>query len=709
MFYAHIREDGKKQTVEDHLRGTAALCSKFASRFGETNRGSCLGLLHDIGKNTDAFQHRLNGGPKVDHATAGAMECARYNEMLLACCVAGHHGGLPDMGNPHVDIPGDPTLVGRLKKEKQKKAPQRHWKGTLPDCGQLPAYPDPFTYALWTRMLYSCLVDADYLDTEAFMNCARINRGGYDSLPVLLERLESYIKPWFPAKNKLNRYRCDILEQCMAVADGRQGVFSLTVPTGGGKTVASLAFALKHAVKNNMDRIIYVIPYTSIIEQTAEVFRSILGTENVLEHHSGIEMNVDEETHQKNLTLRLAAENWDAPVVVTTAVQFFESLYSNKPSRCRKLHNIANSVVIFDEAQMLPGCHLHPCVGAIANLTKYFHSTTVLCTATQPVLTDIIESFCPDLSVREIYPDTAPLYDQFRRVTYRNGGKISTVAMSQSLTAHRQVLCVVNTRKAAQRIFDGIPREGAFHLSTCMYPEHRKRILREIRRRLQAGEICRVVSTSLIEAGVDVDFPAVYREMAGLDSIIQAAGRCNREGKRPAQASIVVYFEGEEPVPLLQQINVGAAKEALSTGGDPGDPETIHRYFTAWRSLAGNQLDKTKTVEYLRRGLCGCMFPFKTVAQNFHLIDQDTYTVYIPLEEGELLCEKIMAGAANRTDFRKAGRYSVDVYEQQYRALLQAGALHTVDERSAVLTDLSLYDLHTGLAIQINSGNAMFV
>jgi len=709
MFYAHIREDGHRQTVEEHLRGTAELSGLFASQFAEEARGRLLGIAHDIGKTSYEFQQRLENGPKVDHATAGALECAKCNEMFAACCIAGHHGGLPDFGNMRTDVTGMPTLAGRLKKGLQGQIPQYYWQGKLPSGGDDPQFRDPFTYSLWTRMLYSCLVDADYLDTEAFMSMTPVERRNYDALPVLQEKLNEYIKSWFPAKNELNTYRCEILEQCINAASWSQGAYSLTVPTGGGKTVASLAFALHHAVQHKMDRIIYVVPYTSIIEQNAEVFRKILGERNVLEHHSGVNLDGDGETSRKNLHQRLAAENWDAPVIVTTAVQFFESLYANRPSQCRKLHNISNSVVIFDEAQMLPACHLNPSVGAIANLTAYFHTTTVLCTATQPVLGDILRSFCPNLEVREICSGIAPIYEKFSRVTYRNGGKLTEDTLCRELEKLDQVLCIVNTRQTAQQIFQKLPQEGSFHLSTLMYPAHRKKVLEQVRERLLRGEVCRVVSTSLIEAGVDVDFPAVYREMAGLDSIIQAAGRCNREGKRSKESSIVTFFTGENPAPVLQRIHIGAATEALAGGRDPGDPETIRRYFTAWRSLIGDQLDKTKAVEHLRNGIHGCALPFDTVAKSFRFIDNATCTVYIPEGEGEQLCQKLWEGTAERREYRRAGQYSVSVYEQHYRSLLLAGDIRSVDESSAILINPGLYDRMTGLSLQADLGKAEFV
>ena len=709
MYDAHIREDGTKQTVEEHLEGTAERCASFAAAFGEEKRGKLLGYAHDIGKTSQEFQKRLLGGPKVDHATAGALECSKMREDLAACCVVGHHGGLPDFGNPKTDYPGAPTCIGRLKKGLTGGIPVYHWEGRLPAPGRLPAFQDRFTLSLWTRMLYSCLVDSDYLDTEAFMADGPCHRRGYDSLPVLLDRLNAYIEPWFPGKTELNRNRCQILAQCLEAAEQPRGVYSLTVPTGGGKTVSSLAFALKHAVENGLDRVIYVIPYTSIIEQNAAVFRNILGENNVVEHHSGVQFDNEEETNKNNLFQRLASENWDAPVIVTTAVQFFESLYSNRSSQCRKLHNIANSVIIFDEAQMLPTCHLKPCVGAIANLAAHFRSTVVLCTATQPVLSDLFQQFCPELQIKELCPQVADAFQKFRRVTYRDGGTLSDGALTEELSQQEQVLCIVNTRKAAQKIYELLPAEGSFHLSTLMYPAHRKAVLDTIRQRLRDGFPCRVVSTSLIEAGVDVDFPAVYREIAGLDSIAQAAGRCNREGKRSADSSIVTFFQSENPVPVLQKVNIQAAREALRGNRNPGNPETINRYFTSLRSLIGEQTDKYEVVKALREGFQGCLLPFETVANRFQFIEQSSCTVYVPTGDGAELCQRLLDGNAGREDYRKAGQYGVNIYEQHYRDLLTAGDIQPLTENSAVLTNLSLYDPEMGLSLKSDPGKAEFI
>lgn len=708
-YLAHIAQDGRTQSVAAHLEGTALRCQAFAAEFGAASHGYLTGKAHDIGKTSLEFQERLRGGKKVDHATAGAFECVRLEDVYAAVCVMGHHSGLPDYGNPQTDLSGAPTFIGRLRRAMDGKIPAYHWTGSLPEPDAPPEFADEYTLSVWIRMLYSCLVDADFLDTEEFMSGGSVQRKGYDPLPVLLARLEQYIAPWFPAQNQLNEQRCRILKACLDTGDSPRGMYTLTVPTGGGKTVASLAFALRHAVRNRMKRVIYVIPYTSIIEQNAAVFRRILGDGNVVEHHSGAGFDADEELGGAKSFQRLAAENWDAPVIVTTAVQFFESFYSNRASKCRKLHNLANSVIVFDEAQMLPTAHLRPCVGAIANLVAHFSATAVLCTATQPVLNDLIQAFAPGMPVTEICADTARLYDQFRRVTFRSGGKLSNEALAAQLTEREQVLCIVNTRKAAQEVYALLPPEGRFHLSTLMYPAHRKAVLKTVRQRLAQGSPCRVVSTSLIEAGVDIDFPAVYREMAGLDSILQAAGRCNREGKRDAAESIVTYYEGETPAPLLFRTGIGAAREALFGGRDPGDFQCIRRYFTACRSLAGENLDKAQTVAHLRNGIHGCALPFETVARDFRFIEQATKNVYIPLEEGAQLCQAIAMGYATRETYRKAGQYGVSIYERHYQALLEAGDIQPLDPDNGLLKNLSLYDPERGLSLQADSGKAEFI
>ena len=721
-YYAHVREstDGNKeyQTVAQHLTGTAELCRSFAAAFGAEADGELAGLAHDIGKCTDAFQDRLlNDGPIVDHATAGAMACAMRGNRYASACVAGHHGGLPDFGNMRTARKDDGTFYGRLLKGRDEQCLERCGESgvTLPPPTVSAAQKlDPLQASFWTRMLYSCLVDADFLDTEQFMNGER-GRGGYDDIPTLLARLQAYIEPWQQPKAELNRLRCEILNTCLNTGSKPKGIYTLTVPTGGGKTVASLAFALRHAVAHGMKRVIYVVPYTSIIEQNAEVFREILGDGNVLEHHSGVQFELSDGASPEEVRRALAAENWDMPVIVTTAVQFFESIYANRSSKCRKLHNLADSVIIFDEAQMLPLCHLRPCVAAMASLAEQFRSTLVLCTATQPSLGDLLHTYAPSCPITELCPQTAEEYDSFHRVTFRQEGILEDDALAEKLSEHQQVLCIVNSRKAAQSIFARLPQEASFHLSTLMVPAQRQTLLDEIRRRLKAGEPCRVVSTSLIEAGVDVDFPAVYRELAGLDSVLQAAGRCNREGKRAPEESIVTVFERAELPPMLFRTAIGATREALMNSCDIGARETMQNYFDALRSLSGETLDKSGVIKAFEKGINGCELPFRTVAENFHLIDQNTRTVYVPFGGGATLIERLKAGECSKELYRKLGRYAVSVYEPHFQKLYAAGALLTarevpaLDEDSAILNDMSLYSEMTGLTLEPEMGKAEFI
>ena len=721
-YYAHIRQDENGetvyQTVAEHLTGTAALCRKFAADFGAGSDGELAGLTHDLGKCTDGFQKRLlENGPIVDHATAGALLCAQQGHIFTAACVAGHHGGLQDLGNTRVDQTDAPTFCGRIKRGIEGHVFEHCGEScvTLPS-GFRPSVPghDKLQISFRTRMLYSCLVDADFLDTERFMDGER-GRGGYDDLPTLLKRLEEYIAPWQEPKTALNKLRCKILNSCLDTGSKSKGIYTLTVPTGSGKTVASLAFALRHAVAHGMKRVIYVVPYTSIIEQNAEVFREILGDGNVLEHHSGVQFELSDGASPEEVHRALAAENWDMPVIVTTAVQFFESIYANRSSKCRKLHNLADSVIILDEAQMLPLCHLRPCVAAMASLAEQFRSTLVLCTATQPSLGDLLHTYASSCPVTELCPQTAEEYDSFRRVTFRQEGILEDDALAKRLSEHRQVLCIVNSRKAAQSIFARLPQEASFHLSTLMVPAQRQTLLDEIRRRLKAGEPCRVVSTSLIEAGVDVDFPAVYRELAGLDSVLQAAGRCNREGKRAPEESIVTVFERAELPPMLFRTAIGATREALMNSCDIGARETMQNYFDALRSLSGETLDKSGVIKAFEKGINGCELPFRTVAENFHLIDQNTRTVYVPFAGGAALIERLKAGECSKELYRKLGRYAVSVYEPHFQKLYAAGALLTarevpaLDEDSAILNDMSLYSEMTGLTLEPETGKVEFI
>ncbi len=707
-YLAHISGDGREQTVLEHLTGTAQLARNFAVPFHGEDQAALAAMAHDIGKYSEKFQARLKShADRVDHSTLGAAECFRRNQPCAAFAVAGHHGGLPD-GGTRTDHHDRNTFCARMNRAAKGLLENADpWKNEV----VLPCIPprpmrDPLADMFYTRMIYSCLVDADFLDTEGFMQGSMRQRHPAD-FNLLWDRLQTYIAPWFPPNGELNRQRCAILEHCIHLGERRMpGLFTLTVPTGGGKTIASLAFALAQAKAQKMDRIIYVIPYTSIIEQTAGIFREILGDENVLEHHSNVLFDIDQESTPESIAMSKATENWDMPVIVTTAVQFFESLYACRSSQCRKLHNLAGSVIIFDEAQMLPILYLRPCVHAISQLVQNFCASAVLCTATQPTLDNIFRQYLPNQSAVELCPPNICQWKDFRRVTFRRTGKLSWDVLADQLNNMPQVLCIVNSRRSAQEVFHRLTGDGCYHLSTLMYPAHRREQLDAIRDRLKTGLPCRVVSTSLIEAGVDVDFPAVFREECGLDSILQAAGRCNREGKRPVEASVVTVFKSEGAVPPLFRTNIDVGRLIMDKFPDYFSREAIHQYFSVLLDTKGVD---TQDIHHIIQLCHNELFPFRTVAERFHLIENNTRTIYIPMHEGTALVEHLRKGERSRELFRQLGQYGIAVYDQHFLQLKQTGKLELLEGDIAILNDLSFYNEETGLSSEPQEMQALFI
>ncbi|WP_369798708.1 CRISPR-associated helicase Cas3' [Achromobacter sp. DMS1] len=544
-----------------------ALARRFAGAFGAAELAEVQGWLHDLGKYSEAFQQRLRGAAhRVDHSTWGArVAVRRYPHLghLLAYGIAGHHAGLANG-----DGEGERTaLRQRLDPGFELPALDPAWEQdfTLPAELALPRLKAHsraranFQWAFLARMLFSCLVDADFLDTERFYLRAQglPDYRGADTNPPGLVQLQAELNQYLAGLSghgEVNAIRAEILRHVRERAERAPGLFSLTVPTGGGKTLASLAFALDHAIRHGLRRVIFVIPFTSIVEQNAAVFRKALGPlgdQAVLEHHSAFVQSEpprdDPEKYQAQKKLQLAMENWDAPIVVTTAVQFFESLFAARPSQCRKLHRIAGSVVVLDEAQAMPLKLLRPCVAAIDELARNYRASVVLCTATQPALA--APAFEGGLTeVRELAPDPGRLFRKLERVRVRHLGMLDDEALAGHMRAREQVLCIVNNRRHARAVYQAMADlPGACHLTTLMCARHRSAVLDEVRARLKKGQPCRLVSTSLIEAGVDVDFPTVLRAEAGLDSIAQAAGRCNREGLRPRDGSEVLVFLPENP------------------------------------------------------------------------------------------------------------------------------------------------------------------
>lgn len=725
MFIAHIREsDGIEQSLLDHLSGTADKAGCFAEVFNNKEYAITVGMLHDIGKYSLLFQNRIkNNGKRCDHSTAGARVIMKnkYWGKLAAYCIAGHHSGLQNCGSS-TDVGREGTLNGRLAMDyiippfdayKEEIDESMYIRLDKPNIR--PLNKGGFSISFFIRMLYSCLVDADYLDTEFFMKDGKVDRKIEYDFKLFYEKLVLKLNS-FIEEGLINKKRKEILNKCLEKSRNKRGLYTLTVPTGGGKTLSSMAFAIKHLLENNMDRIIYVIPYTSIIEQNAKIFKNIFGNESVLEHHCNFDFNDNDEEYNKQ---KLSAENWDIPIIVTTNVQFFESLFANKSSRCRKLHNIANSVIVFDEVQMFPTEYLTPCIMAIAELVYNYNSTALLCSATQPALSN---RFPREIKSIEICENTDELYKVFKRTDVLYRGKISSQDLANEINPLKQCLCIVNTRKHALELFRLLEGEGNFHLSTLMCPEHRREVLNEIEHRLKNGLHCCVISTRLIEAGVDVDFPRVYRMIGGLDSILQAAGRCNREGKLVNELKEKIYgevhvFEPEEkymkkqPPSFKQEIEI--TKQIIRQFKDISSPEAINEYFKRLYHYRGEDgLDNKKIYKRFEVGAekLKFNFDFETIAKEFKLIDENTHHIIIPLNNNaKKLIEQLRHAEFYKDIIRSLQSYTVNVFNHEFNVLLGAGKLTLIRDNIYALSSLADYDNKTGLKIEERLGVGIYL
>jgi len=722
MYYAHSLENRPEeywQLLKDHLLAVQKEAADRGRKFGAGKAAGQAGLFHDIGKYTKPYQKRLRGGPAVDHATAGAKmvdtlaETAidRAMAQLIAYAIAGHHGGLPDM---HRETG---SLDERLKKELDSLDPT--WKLEIrsditdlrPERFKLGKDNETIAFQLsfLTRMIFSCLVDADFRDTENFYATAEGKTVDRD-WPMLSEVVDQLLNnlndhlAGFDSKGKVNRLRREILAHVRAQAHGSPGLFSLNVPTGGGKTLTSLAFALDHAKAHGLERIVYAIPFTSVIDQTAAIFRKVLGNRVILEHHSAIDETrfTQREGGEK---LRLAMEDWAAPIVVTTNVQLFESLFSHRPSRCRKLHNLTRSVIVLDEAQTIPLHVLRPSVAALDELARNYGSSIVLCTATQPALK------APDFKggfdqVRELAPNPPRLHRQLARVTISHEGALSDEDLLNSLSQTKQGLVIVNSRKHALALFQQAKEyelEGIIHLTTRQYAAHRRRILEGVRQRLAADKPCRLIATSLVEAGVDLDFPRVWRAEAGLDSIAQAAGRCNREGNGEKSDSIVTVFQSEEypSPPELSQL-AGDMQRIMGHHNDLLSPEAMEDYFQEvyWRKgdgLGDDILRKFKADQN------GTSFSFREVGETFRLIQSGQEPVIIARKEKAHEAVRALAYAERPGGIaRRLQPYIVQVHPHYRTQLVKNNhvyfeAQERFGDQFAVLFTGSLYREDVGL------------
>jgi CRISPR-associated endonuclease/helicase Cas3 len=729
-----VTDEEKWEPLGVHLKAVASRGSEFATPFSLAKWGEAAGLLHDIGKTSEAFLAYIRGsGKSPDHSTAGAKQAIiNYGNQagrILAFAIAGHHAGLAD----------GKDLTVRLDKLLEPYEEWELYTGALPQLTELglrsdfrknPQYPE-FHFAFLARMVFSCLVDADFLETENFYATAegrRVERGDYRQILDLRDRLKAYMvaKTHRSGDTPLNQVRAKILTHAISRAAYAPGMFTMTVPTGGGKTLASLSFALEHAVIHGLRRVIYVAPYTSIIEQTAEVFRDALRSdEDILEHHGSFDWDMVEdkagEVDRDGLKkLKNSTENWDAPVIVTTAVQFFESLFAARTSRCRKLHNVANSVIVLDEAQTLPLHLLRPCMAALDELARNYGASIVLCTATQPALRVRDDALPPNKQKqkqgfdigpeRELAPDPQGLYTALKRVHVEVLDEpIDDATISARFAKQNQMLCIVNTRSHAKTLFDLIKEQsGARHLTTLMCPAHRRKILTALRQDLKNGHPVRLVATSLIEAGVDVDFPEVWRAETGLDSIAQAAGRCNREGKAAA-GRVVVFVPAEHKLPRAFAAYRDSARLPLKMA-DPLGLEAVQRYFQELYFNRGYEALDTKKIDE-RPGILPAIertpfnYPFASIADAFQLIDETMRPVIVPWNGDEAAALAVLRGADIPPGWavRKLQQYTVSIPEVAWRALLRTGAIEAVNpkfgDRFMMLVSHGLYEDDTGLRL----------
>ena len=708
VLISHIRTDGRVQSNDDHQRGVAELASKFASEFGMSELGYLVGLLHDKGKEQDEWQKYIQGvtgyNPKYiniksgpNHAYIGArIAQMQYPQLspLIAQPIAGHHRGLYDyceyMEEIKKDIP------------KEVSIPEAQ-PCTMPRLLNLKSY----DYHHIVRILFSCLVDADSLDTEEFMNPEQASlRGVHTTMEELLSKLLEFLSHLKEksADTEVNRIRNYVQEQCVKESQGKPGFYSLTVPTGGGKTLASVLWALNHAVKNHLRRIIIAIPYTSIIVQTAATLKAIFGEESVLEHHSNVNTDNIKNREQRE-RMQLATENWDYPIIVTTNVQFFESLFSNKRSDCRKLHNIAKSVLILDEVQTLPMNFYKPIVHTIDTLCRLFGTSVLFTTASQPVLTGKIEGTNPSVgfdalhAVHEIIPEEARLHDKLRRVVLKiDDSPKSYDEIASELSKHQRVLCIVNTRRDAKELYERLPKEGiCLHLSRMMCSAHVAATIQHIKSALKEKNGCpvRVIATQLVEAGVDIDFPVVYRQEAGLDSILQAAGRCNREGRQGFGTTYVFSLGKEHALPTGFISQTNNARLNMLGQYDWFAPETMVAYFKQLHSRIDN-FDKQQMQALLYKPEC----EFEEAAIRFHLIDDQSIPALINWHDSIDLYQQLLSEGPSYQLMKQTAQYSVNIRKRDFDLLKSIGAIEEPFENIYVITNPAFYHDDTGLSIE---------
>jgi CRISPR-associated endonuclease/helicase Cas3 len=725
---AHVAPDGRTHPLSKHLQSVAGLAAKHASAFDGASHAELAGLWHDLGKYAEDFQAKLRAatsiasdahvevedeiaaGQKVDHSTAGAFYAAcraPEHALPIVFAIAGHHAGLADWS---------PSLKGRLASRGQKRLDASLAGGTERDIldRAVPLLPDRVkprsqkdgdrfrALDLFTRMIFSSLCDADFLDTEAFFDPARASlRGTNVTLKDLAPRVSSFVDQLTRRDTEVNRVRAEVRAACIEKAVLPRGILTLTVPTGGGKTLAAMELAIRHALHHDLRRIVVAIPYTSILEQNAAVYRQAFGLVEydgaVLEHHSAVDPK------RETARSRLSAENWDAPVIVTTNVQLLESLFARRTSTCRKLHNLARSVIILDEAQTLPRGMLAPTTDVLQALVRDYGCTVILCTATQPALTRAVLCDCGFDAAEEVVPDPYQLADRLRRVDVDWSDALretSWEALSEKLSRHSDVLAIVHRRNDARDLCAAIDARtldaSTIHLSALMCPAHRRIVLDHVRAQKARAQPVRVVSTQLVEAGVDLDFAVVYRALAGVDSLTQAAGRCNREGLLASRGKLYVFLASTRPPDGILSVGLEVTRAMLNRGLlDLFAPATHARYF-AELYLAGGD-DVHDVAEVQRHRAC---LSFEKVASAYRIVDDDwSVPVVVPWDDrAQRAIDALDRFGPSRERLRELGRVSVNVSRKDLDAWLRIGAVRSAGEDTAyVLADGTSYDGRFGL------------
>lgn len=688
MKYAHSKMDRLTRqllpkvqwhALSDHLHDTAERAEKFADYFQSGSIGKILGYSHDYGKNSPDFQKRLEGSSqRVDHKTAGALLVHKKYPfpygLIMAYAVYGHHRGLPN----HISHGNRIGLEEILRTN--EFAVIDNEQPTLPElliASKLSRSSNPgLSISLWIRMVYSALIDADYTDTAIFYQNDKLLPNKIYSIkeldwlfqPKLMELLGK------PLVNQVSEARRYVLQSCLNAAAGAKGIYTLEAPTGSGKTFASLAFALKHALQHEMRRIIVALPFTSIIEQTADVFREVFGQDAVLEYHSNVAYRQDQEMEFD--PKQFASENWSASLIVTTNVQLFESLFSSKPSKARKLHHLAGSVIILDEAQALPSGLLLPSLAVLKCLCADYGVTVLLCTATQPALKP---EWIDHAAITKIIEDPMGLYNKLKRVDVSVIGKRSDSDLIELLMSHQRAMCIVNSRKKAQQLFRLMPEtENVFHLSALMCPEHRSRKLAIIRN-MAKDRRCIVIATNVIEAGVDLDFPVLYREIAGIESINQAAGRCNREGELEIGKVYLFEFPDSLAKPSWFSDKAKLSKLVLRNHPDPLKPEAIRAYFELFFDFERKWLDRHNILQELNEGAAQCSFQFQDISRKFKFIKEETISIVIPYDSYAIeQLRQAQRSLFPGTYSRRLQRYTISLHPKEVEQLQRMGRLDTI-------------------------------